>query len=788
MIKILIVDDLFDNIITLQALLSDCLPDAEVLTASSGKAAVQMACQQQPDIVLLDILMPGMDGFEVCKVLKADVRCQDIPVVFVSAIKETKSSRIKALSVGVDGFLTKPIDELELRAQLNAMLKIKEANDIKRGEKEYLETLVKERTDKLELELEERKKVQNELVWAKQSWEVTFDAINDGIMLVDKDQIIQQCNLTFTRLLEKPKDEIIGQHCLYMVHGLYHAIEECPFIQMQNSKKRETMELVFNGRDYEITVDPVFDEKGALKGAVHIFKDITVYNEAKEAIQKERHLLLTVIDNLPSAIYVKDREGRKLVVNKADLDNIGIDNSEEVLGKNDLELFGGEIGQRGMNDDFHVMDNDAPFFDHEERFEHSNGQMSWLLTSKLPLKDPDGKVIGLIGIGHNITSQKELIEELKRAKIKAEESDRLKSAFLTNMSHEIRTPMNGILGFSSLLKNANLSSEKKENYIKNIEKSGARMLNTVNDIIEMSKIEVGEVVISASSFDLHATIKDICDFFRPEANNKGLDIVNAVPHADSEFFINSDVSKVESIITNLIKNAIKYSDKGIISFGYVQDKGNLEFYCKDDGIGIPKNRLAAIFNRFEQADIEDRHVFQGSGLGLAITQAYVNMLGGRIWVESELDKGSTFYFTLPKVIVYHEEIEEIENFNKENIMTYKKKNILIVDDDEISIAFLEILLEPYAKELYTAANGKEAVEICRSNEVDIVFMDMKMPIMNGYEATQKIREFAPDLPIIAQTAYALAGDREKAIEAGCTDYVSKPINEAKLLQFLGMEM
>ena len=375
--------------------------------------------------------------------------------------------------------------------------------------------------------------------------------------------------------------------------------------------------------------------------------------------------------------------------------------------------------------------------------------------------------------------------ELIIAKERAEESDRLKSAFLANMSHEIRTPMNGILGFSGLLKEPGLTGEKQQEYIRIIEKSGARMLNIINDIISISKIESGLMVVNLEASNVNEQIEYIHTFFMSEAKAKGitLSFKNSLPL--KEAIIKTDREKLFAILTNLVKNAIKYTAKGSIEFGYSIKGKQLEFYVKDTGIGIDEDRQIAIFERFIQADIEDIMARQGAGLGLSISKAYVEILGGKLWVESEKGKGSIFYFTIP----YNEGKTEI-NRNAENQDTkdlsshIKKLKILIVEDDETSNLFLNTMLNELSAEIICATNGKEAINLCRENpDLVLILMDIKMPVMDGYEATRQIREFNKDVIIIAQTAHGLAGDREKAMVAGCNEHISKPI-EKKILMSL----
>lgn len=379
------------------------------------------------------------------------------------------------------------------------------------------------------------------------------------------------------------------------------------------------------------------------------------------------------------------------------------------------------------------------------------------------------------------------MKSLNLAKEKAEESERLKAAFLANMSHEIRTPMNGILGFVGLLKEPKLSGEEQQEYILIIEKSGERLLNIINDIVDISKIEAGQMAINMKESNINDQVEYINTFFQPEFERKGLQysFKNGLPSKDA--IIKTDREKIYAILINLVKNAIKFTNVGSIEFGYKLIKNNehseLEFFVKDTGIGIPKDRQEAIFERFIQADISDKMALQGAGLGLSISKAYVEMLGGKIWLESEAGKGSTFYFTIP----YNCESREIDipvNFESADPVKYQVENlkILIAEDDEISEKLLRMGVKIFGKEILKARTGVESIEICYNNpDIDLVLMDIKIPGINGYEAVRQIRQFNKDVIIIAQTAYGLSGDREKAIEAGCNDYISKPIVMEELL-------
>lgn len=375
--------------------------------------------------------------------------------------------------------------------------------------------------------------------------------------------------------------------------------------------------------------------------------------------------------------------------------------------------------------------------------------------------------------------------ELQLANEKAQESDRLKSAFLANMSHEIRTPMNGIMGFTELLKKSNVNSEEYKNYLEIIESSGTRLLNVVNNIIDISKVESGTIEITNKITNINEQLDYITSLFTPEIEEKGLGWLQNKALPENKAFVWTDAEKLYGILINLIKNAIKHTDKGTIELGYTirtdAEQSFIAFYVTDTGSGIPPDKINRIFDRFIQADMSLKTKYQGAGLGLSIAKAYVELLGGKIWVESTYGMGSTFRFIIPyNYIEVESTVKTKQPTLVEEKKTRKQLKILVVEDD----AGMEFLLVETIKEIcnepLVARNGVDALEISKNNpDIDLIFMDIRVPQMDGYETTEAIRQFNKEVVIIAQTACAFASDEEKAYKVGCNDYVSKPIDTDK---------
>lgn len=540
----------------------------------------------------------------------------------------------------------------------------------------------------------------------------------------------------------------------------------------------------------EVNGDIVYNDRGEANGMVYVARDITSRKKTESQIKESRELYKLLAEKMTDVVWLMDLEGKSTYVSPSIISFTGF-TPEEYLAQSIDERFVSSSASHAAKmlssevERFASIPDRLTNYTANVRLEYrcKDGKSKWGELLITPYFSTEGHLLGIHGVTRDITARKHAEDELILAKERAEESDRLKSAFLANMSHEIRTPMNGILGFMDLLQDQDLTSSERADYISIVKDSSKRLLNTINDIIEISKIESGQLRLNLNSLDINKLITDIKVFFEPEAEKKGLVLSIERLLENEKRFIISDKVKLESIITNLIKNGLKFTQKGEVKFGVSQEKESLHFYVCDTGIGIPPDKIDAVFDRFVQADISHTRPFEGSGLGLSISKAYVEMLGGKISVQSNQGYGTTFSFSLPFFASEPEGHHE-EPFVQGNI-DFGGKTVLIAEDDDISYSYLYRILQEKNLKCLRAKTGREAVIIARNNpSINLVLMDVKMPELSGYEATQEILSFRPHLPVIAQTAYAFPDDKIKASEAGCIAYIPKPINPAILFSVM----
>ncbi|MFZ5940907.1 MAG: PocR ligand-binding domain-containing protein [Bacteroidota bacterium] len=605
-----------------------------------------------------------------------------------------------------------------------------------------------------------------------------FQSVVEGLAYTTLTGRVLAVNSNVENILGLPKEMLVGKNILSLAGSLLKGEQVkkvVPYLKgLIEGKNINALTIEYRDKILELTTRISLKTR-RITGSI---MDVTERIRSEEMIRQSEERFRKAFETSPDSININRlSDGLYVSVNRGFEELTGY-RAEDVVGKTSIDInIWADPEERKML--VKGLREKGMVVNQESKFRMSNGEVLKGLISA-SIIELEGQP-HIISVARNIHDRYLMEEDLRRAKEKAEESDRLKSAFLANMSHEIRTPMNGILDFADLLKNQEISGEKQQQYISIIEKSGLRMLNIINDLIDISRIEAGQMEIHLREVSLNELLRDLEGFFRPEAERKGLAIrFNTDPGIDGLTLV-TDREKLFAILTNLVKNAIKFTSEGEIAINLSGAEKKVRFTVSDTGPGISEDKLSSIFDRFVQADPLDYGSQQGAGLGLAITKAYVDMLDGEIRVSSKKHAGSVFTVELPAKGANGPEMDEnvIVDTGESNL-PFSDLHILIVEDEPISDAYLSILLEG-AGRLYHATEGNEAIRICRENsQINLVLMDVGLPGMNGLEVTRRIREFNKDIVIIAQTAFSLNGDRERALEAGCTDYLSKPVKREEL--------
>ncbi|WP_163323140.1 PAS domain S-box protein [Draconibacterium mangrovi] len=622
---------------------------------------------------------------------------------------------------------------------------------------------------------------------ANELFSKAIEASPVSILITDKHGRIEYVNPFFENLTGYKNAEIVGKNPR-LLNSEYHSEEFFKHLwQTINSGKiwhGEIRNKKNNGELYwvQAVISPIFNNQGEITQFIAVREDITEKKQtlkelqrAKEKAEQNEARFKALHNASFGGIAIHDK-GQILDCNHG-LSIITCYSHEELIGMDGLLLIAED--QRDLVKKHIQEQYTKPY---ESVGLRKNGQ-TYPLRIQGKMIPYNNKIVRVVEF-RDITEQKEIEKELVRAKENAEQSDKLKSSFLANMSHEIRTPMNGILGFTELLRDNELSLQQRTEFIDVIQNSGERMLTTINDIIDISKIESGMVIAHMQDINLPALIKELYIFFEQPMKQKGITFKVNENNGNPVMLLHTDPDKLNSILTNLIRNAYKFTASGTVEFGYTTTNSHINFFVKDTGVGIPQKRQEAIFERFVQADIADSRVFEGSGLGLSITKSYTEMLNGTINLESEVGKGTTVYVSLPLQATINSQqttTSDLQVIVKD--LLENKLKILIAEDDTISIELLKLLVRDLASEILVANNGKKAVEMARNTpDLNLILMDIKMPVIDGYTATKMIREFNTSVKIIAQSAFAQTEDIEKARAAGCDDFVSKPINRKLLIE------
>jgi two-component system, sensor histidine kinase and response regulator len=553
-----------------------------------------------------------------------------------------------------------------------------------------------------------------------------------------------------------------------------------------------------DGRVFERHSEPL-RVAGKCVGRVWAFRDTSDRARAEEALKQERNLLRALMEGVPDYVYVKDSESRFLLANKGVVELMGATSAEGLLGKTDFDFYPKELAMQYYQDEQRIIQSGEPLFNREEPCQGPAGEPKWSLTTKVPFDDGAGRIIGVVGWGRDITGQKRIGEQLQQAKEAAEAASRAKSEFLANMSHEIRTPMNGILGMTELVLGTELTAEQRE-HLELVDSSAHSLLTVINDILDFSKIEARKLELNCVEFDLRDSLEATTKTFAIPAQRKGLELVCRVgPEVPAR--VRGDAFRLRQVLTNLLGNALKFTERGQVALEVAsdppeQDSVTLHFVVRDTGIGISQEKQELVFRPFSQADASTTRRYGGTGLGLTISARLVEIMGGRIWVESEAGQGSEFHFTArlrvaeaaPTAnVVEQARLVDVPLRPVDDHATVRRAlRILVAEDNRVNQILIVRLLEKQGHTTVVASNGLEALAALDKQAFDVVLMDVQMPEMDGFEAATIIRQredgAAARQPIIAITAHAMKGDRERCLAAGMDSYVSKPICPEELFE------
>lgn len=604
---------------------------------------------------------------------------------------------------------------------------------------------------------------------------VAVEQSGNSIVITDINGNIEYTNPKFSEISGYSAAEVLGINPRILNSGKQESSfykEMWKTISSGNVWSGELINKSKNGTIFceQATISPVKNEEGEIISYLAIKEDISSKKLNEEMLSEQKLLFEVVFNSLTDAVVITDKKRNIVLANKGVENTFGYSPSE-VVGENtsnfyakreDYESRGKQVFSEDpkANNDFYIVN-----------YKNKDNQVFAGETFGTKLLNTRGEWIGNLGIIRDINERVNFIDEINKAKEQAEYSNLLKTEFLNNMSHEIRTPMNGILGFSDMLSNPDLSDEKRNSFVNIIQNSGKQLLQIIDDILEISSLDTRQVKVFKEEVCLNDLFMETFSIFELKAKENKIPIYLKKGLSDRKSTVITDMSKLNKIICNLVENALKYTNEGFVEFGYEVKNKEIEIYIKDTGIGIDERYHESIFERFSQVEKDLTKKTGGLGLGLSIVKENAELLGGKVKLKSDKKSGSTFFVIIPYEPVHIDDV----NTDAENIPTF-----LMVEDEEVNALYLEALLQQKYElgcAIMHAKNGAEALEMFKSNSaIDIVLMDLKMPIMDGYEATKRIKELNSEIPVLALTAYSTNEQKEAARLVGCDDFISKPIS------------
>ncbi len=630
----------------------------------------------------------------------------------------------------------------------------------------------------------------------EEAFRLFFENAPDGVVVVNEQGLYIDTNSATERITGYSKEELIGMHVSEIIVPEEREAAMQHFRTVLTSGKADG-EYRFRHKNGDIrhwSVKAVKIAENRFLGflsdisklkryAMQLENKIAENKKNEEALQVSETRFRLILENMPILLNAFDEKGNFIVWNKACEQSTGYSADEIIGNPKAMELLYPDPKNRQnviqMSDDPQANQNTFELTTKSGR----KRTITWFDTYHY--FDIPGWASW--GLGLDITERIQAEQELIKAKERAEESDRLKTAFINNISHEIRTPLNSILGFGQFLAEPGLQQQERiENY-QYLEKSSQRLLQTITDIMDVSLITAQSIIANKESIEIIPFMNDLLIKTRKIVSAKNILVNLEAPNSDNDLILQSDKELLTKIFDHLISNAVKFTEEGRIKLGFQLNQDKINFFVKDTGKGIAPGKQSMIFEAFAQEDISATRGYEGSGLGLTIAKGFINLLGGNIWLESEPGKGSTFYFSLPYVTGQQHTITETASDAKARDI--KNLLILIAEDDDANYKYTQTVLQMAGYSSLHAQNGAEALEMCgKYQEISLVLMDIKMPVMNGLEATKKIKQIRPGLPVIAVTAHAQTGDEQKMIAAGCNGYMAKPVSVKKLLNTINMHV
>ncbi len=544
--------------------------------------------------------------------------------------------------------------------------------------------------------------------------------------------------------------------------------------------------LLINNNPIGLIITQSYDNPNAYdQSSIEILEiianQLSIYIEHKKAEETTQKLSKAVVQS-PASIVITNPDGNIEYVNPKFTQLTGY-TLQDVIGQNPRILKSGEHVEDFYKNLWDTITSGKDWSG-EFRNKKKNGETYWESANISPLVNEDGIITHFVAVKEDITEKKKMIEDIIEAKEQAEAGDRLKTSFMNNISHEIRTPLNGVVGFGQLIAQSGLTYDERESYLQILKKSTDRLINTVNDYMDASLIASGALKIIPVIFNINSLLDDLYGIYSPQCEEKALQLILQIPDRSKDYEMNADRELLKKAFQHLLNNAVKFTKAGTIAFGYKPVNGMLEFYVKDTGIGIREDVMKIIFDAFNQEETGSTRNYEGSGLGLTITKGFIEKMGGKIRLDSQKGKGTNVYFTM-----HHQSATDNKEPKKPSdpvgIAEPEKGLAIIAEDENSNFFYLDVLLRKASFKTLRAVTGIEAVELFEKNpDVRFILMDIKMPLMDGLEATAIIKKQKPDLPIIAITAYALTGDEHRIKQAGCDDYIAKPLTRETLMNKL----